>query len=67
MLNERRGRKWFFIIVEQFREKDATSPEKALTIEALNLPPRFKVAMDNRLDQLGIFTEVNGKYYFSEE
>ena len=54
-------------IVEKFRQKGATSPEKAMTIQELGLPPRFEQAMHRRLGQTGIFVEVNGKYYLNEE
>jgi hypothetical protein len=54
-------------IIERFRQKGATSPEKAMTIQELGLPPRFEEAMHRRLGQLGIFVEVNGKYYLNEE
>jgi len=54
-------------IIEKFRQKGATSPEKALTLEELGLPPRFEQAMHRRLGQTGIFVEVNGKYYLNEE
>ena len=54
-------------IVEKFRQKGATSPEKAQTIQELGLPPRFEQAMHRRLGQTGIFVEVNGKYYLNEE
>jgi hypothetical protein len=54
-------------IIEKFRQKGATSPEKALTIQELGLPPRFEQAMHRRLGQTGIFVEVNGKYYLNEE
>ena len=54
-------------IIEKFRQKGATSPEKALTIEELGLPPRFEEAMHRRLGKTGIFVEVNGKYYLNEE
>ena len=54
-------------VVEKFREKGAVSPEKAMTPEELELPPQFKEAMNRRLGQTGIFIEVNGKYYLSEE
>jgi hypothetical protein len=54
-------------IVEIFRQKGATSPEKAMTAQELGLPPRFEEAMHRRLGRLGIFVEVNGKYYLSEE
>jgi hypothetical protein len=54
-------------IIERFRQKGATSPEKAMTLQELGLPPRFEEAMHRRLGRLGIFVEVNGKYYLSEE
>jgi hypothetical protein len=54
-------------IIEKFRQKGATSPEKAMTIQELGLPPRFEEAMHRRLGQLGIFVETNGKYYLNEE
>lgn len=54
-------------IVEKFRQKGATSLEKAMTIQELGLPPRFEQAMHRRLGQTGIFVEVSGKYYLNEE
>ena len=54
-------------IVAKFREKGALSPEKAMAPEELGLPPRFKDAMQRRLGRTGIFVEVNGKYYLSEQ
>jgi hypothetical protein len=54
-------------IIEKFKQKGATSPEKALTLQELGLPPRFEQAMHRRLGQSGIFVEVNGKYYLNEE
>ena len=54
-------------IIQKFREKGATSPEKAMTIQELGLPPRFEEAMHRRLGQTGIFVELNGKYYLNEE
>jgi hypothetical protein len=54
-------------IIQTFRQKGATSPEKAMTIQELSLPPRFEQAMHRRLGQTGIFVEINGKYYLSEE
>ena len=38
-----------------------------MTIQELELPPRFEQAMHRRLGQTGIFVEVNGKYYLNEE
>jgi hypothetical protein len=57
----------FYDLVEKFRQKGAVSPEKALTTEELGLPPRFEEAMKRRLGRSGIFVEVNGRYYLSEE
>jgi hypothetical protein len=68
MFRDRGGiRRRLYEVIERFREKGATSPEKAMTIQELGLPPRFEEAMHRRLGQLGIFVEVNGKYYLSEE
>jgi len=53
-------------IVTKFREKGATSPEKAMTAQELGLPPRFEEAMKRRLGATGIFVEVGGKYYLDE-
>jgi len=54
-------------IIEKFRQKGAVSPEKAMTLQELGLPPRFEEAMHRRLGQSGIFVETNGKYYLNEE
>jgi hypothetical protein len=54
-------------VIERFRQKGATSPEKAMTAQELGLPPRFEEAMHRRLGQSGIFVEINGKYYLNEE
>ncbi len=54
-------------LVERFREKGATSPDRAMTLEELGLPPWFKRLMHGRLGKLGIFVEKDGKYYLSEE
>jgi hypothetical protein len=53
-------------LIEKFRQKGALSPEKAMTAEELGLPPEFKERMKRHLRQLGVFMEVNGKYYLSE-
>jgi hypothetical protein len=53
-------------IVARFREKGATSPEKAMTAQELGLPPRFEEAMKRRLGVTGIFVQVGGKYYLDE-
>jgi len=54
-------------LVEKFREKGALSPEKAMTIRELGLPDRFEEAMKRRLGKTGVFVQVNGRYYLSEE
>jgi len=59
--------RWFNDVVEKFRQKGAVTPDKAMTAEELGLPPRFEEAMKRRLGRLGVFVEVNGKYYLSEE
>jgi hypothetical protein len=53
-------------IVARFREKGATSPEKAMTAQELGLPPRFEEAMKRRLGATGIFVDVGGRYYLDE-
>jgi hypothetical protein len=47
--------------------KRGLSPEKTLAPEKLGLQPRSKEAMQRRLGRTGIFMEVKGKYYFSEQ
>ncbi|MEM2088468.1 MAG: hypothetical protein QXF52_07355 [Thermoproteota archaeon] len=61
------ARKRLLELVEKFREKGATSPDKAMTPEELGLQPWFKHLMRRRLGKLGIFVEKEGKYYLSEE
>lgn len=53
-------------IAAKFREKGATSPERAMTAQELGLPPRFEEAMHRRLGATGIFVDVGGKYYLDE-
>jgi hypothetical protein len=57
----------FQVVLQRFREKGATIPEKALTIKELGLPQRFEEAMHRRLGETNIIVEVNGKYYLSAE
>lgn len=54
-------------VMDRFRQKGAVSPDRAMTAEELGLPPRFKEAMKRRLGRSGVFAEVNGKYYLSED
>ena len=60
-------RKHLLDTIEKFRQKGALSPEKAMTAEELGLPADFKERIKRRLGQLGVFVEVDGKYYLSEE
>lgn len=53
-------------IARRFRDKGATSPEKALTAQELGLPPQFEEAMNRRLGQSGVFVRIGGKYYLNE-
>ncbi len=54
------------MMAQKFREKGATSAERAMTAQELGLPPRFEEAMQRRLGQTGIFVQVGNKYYLSE-
>ena len=54
-------------VIEKFRQKGATRPEKAITAKELGLPPKFQEMMKRRLGKIGVFEEVDGKYYLSEE
>ncbi len=53
--------------IEKFRQKGAVSPEKAMSIKELGLSAEFKGLIDGHLKLLGVFVEVNNKYYLSEE
>jgi ABC-type glutathione transport system ATPase component len=54
-------------VVEIFKEKGATSPETALPLDDLGLPPMFRMMMQSPMGQFGLFVETNGKYYLDEE
>jgi DNA-binding PadR family transcriptional regulator len=54
-------------IIDKFRAKGATSPEKALTVGELGLPRRFEYMMKGPVGFSGVFVEVEGRYYLSEE
>lgn len=60
-------KKWLLKVIEKFRQEGAVSSERAMTAQELGLPPSFQEAMKRRLGRSGIFVEVNGKYYLSEE
>ncbi len=53
-------------LAQKFREKGATSPDKAMTAQELGLGPRFEEAMKRRLGQTGIFVDTGGKYCLNE-
>ena len=53
-------------MVARFRERGATSPEKAMSVQELGLPPGFEEAMKRRLGATGIFVGAGGKYYLDE-
>jgi hypothetical protein len=54
-------------LAQLFRSKGALYPGTAMTSKDLGLPPRFEEAMHRRLGRTGIFVEVNGRYYLSEQ
>jgi hypothetical protein len=54
-------RKQLTEVIAKFKEKGATTPEKALSAEELGMPPRFEEAMHKRLGRSGILVEVNRK------
>jgi hypothetical protein len=67
MMNSQGGnRRRLQELIERFRQKGATSPETAMTLQELGLPPRFQEAMHRRLGATGIFVEVEGKFYLNE-
>ena len=53
-------------IARRFREKGATSPERAMTAQELGLPPQFEDAMKRRLGQTGVFVQTGDRYYLNE-
>lgn len=66
-MEQAEARRRLLELVEKFREKGATSPDKAMTPEEIGLPPWFRRLMRGRLGKLGVFVEKEGKYYLSEE
>jgi hypothetical protein len=62
-----RFRERILSIAQKFREKGATSAERAMTSQELGLPPRFDEAMKRRLGRTGIFVDAGGgRYYLNE-
>ena len=53
-------------VIDAFRQNGATTPDTAMTLETLGLPPRFEGLLRRQLGRLGLFIEVDGKYYLSE-
>ena len=53
-------------VIRTFRQKGAVSPDKAMSLEALGLQ-RFEDTIQRAPRFFGVFVEVNGKYYLSEE
>jgi ATP-binding cassette subfamily B protein len=54
-------------VVEIFKKKGAVSPETALPLDDLGLPPMFSMMMQGPIGQFDLFGENNGKYYLNEE
>jgi hypothetical protein len=53
--------------VKKFTKKGATSPDTALSIEELELPPMFEMMLKGPMGQMGPLQEHDGKYYVSKE
>ena len=53
--------------IEKFRQNGAVSPENAMSIEDLGLSPKFKTFLSGSPRLFGVFVNVDGKYYLSEE
>ena len=53
--------------LEKFRQNGALTPEKAMSLEELGLSPKFKTFLRSSPRLLGVFVNVDGKYYLSEE
>jgi ATP-binding cassette subfamily B protein len=54
-------------MVETFEKNGATSPETAMTLEELGLPPMFAMMLQGPMGQAGLILEHQGKYYISQE
>jgi ABC-type multidrug transport system ATPase subunit len=54
-------------IVETFVKNGATSPESAMALEELGLPPMFGMMLQGPMGQSGLILEHQGKYYISQE
>jgi ATP-binding cassette subfamily B protein len=54
-------------IVEVFLKNGATSPDAAMSLDQLGLPPMFEMMLRGPMGQTGLFMEYKGKYYISEK
>lgn len=53
--------------IEKFRQNGAVTPEDAMSIQDLGLSSQFKTFLRNSPRLLGVFVNVDNKYYLSEE
>jgi ATP-binding cassette subfamily B protein len=54
-------------IVDTFMKNGATSPESAMALEELGLPPMFAMMLQGPMGQSGLILEHQGRYYISQE
>ncbi len=54
-------------LIQTFREKGATSPETAMTLEELGLPETFKLRLTGVFAEFIPIVEIDDKYYLSED
>jgi len=68
-MSDQRGewRQWIEALAQKFRDKGATSPEKALTAQEIGVHERFESAMKRRLGETGIFVAAGERYYLNED
>jgi ATP-binding cassette subfamily B protein len=62
-----RGHGRMMEIVETFVKNGATSPESAMALEELGLPPMFAMMLQGPMGSSGLILEHQGKYYISQE
>ncbi|MDG6221766.1 MAG: PadR family transcriptional regulator [Candidatus Bathyarchaeota archaeon] len=53
--------------IEKFRKKGATSPQKAMSLDDLELSVKFRQFINHSPRLFGVFVKVDDKYYLSEE
>ena len=54
-------------MVETFEKNGATSPESAMTLEELGLPPMFVMMLQGPMGEMGLIKERQGRYYVSQD